>query len=272
MPSGLAVRSLSSVVVVIAAAIIVFAPALLVALVLLALAGVGVSEMYQLLGREGLPLDPTVGTILALLIVLASVAGLRSLLAGYVLLDLSVFVALVLPPAVAMLRGPRMGGLVTWGLSSLGALYVAWPLAHVELLRSVDHGRGWLAFAILCTWATDTGAYLVGSQFGRHRLVPRISPGKTVEGAVGALVLTGIVGWITGYIADLPLPYLWIVVVALVLSVLAQLGDITESYIKRVAGVKDSGDLIPGHGGLLDRIDGFLWVIVATFYIAVIVL
>ncbi len=109
---------------------------------------------------------------------------------------------------------------------------------------------------------------MCGSLFGRTKLAPSISPGKTIEGGLGGLTLTAFVAVVTAPLVGLDLRAGMAAVLGLGLSVVGQVGDLAESYIKRVAGAKDSGRLLPGHGGLLDRIDGLLWVVVATYYLA----
>lgn len=149
------------------------------------------------------------------------------------------------------------------GWTLLGALYVGYLVPHFVLLYQ-SHGREWVFFILLVVMAGDTAAYVTGSFLGRRKLSPKISPGKTVEGALGgtgASVLAGVMG------AKFLLPgvswleTLWL---SLALSVLGQAGDLFESWIKRVFGVKDSGKLLPGHGGLLDRIDSLIFPVVFT--------
>jgi phosphatidate cytidylyltransferase len=113
---------------------------------------------------------------------------------------------------------------------------------------------------IFLIWAADTGAYFAGKNFGRHKLAPSISPGKTWEGWAGGALLTLAVGWVAGYfVPDVPLGHR--LVAAGVVAVFGPLGDLAESMLKRSAGVKDSGTFLPGHGGLLDRFDAFLLVL-----------
>ncbi|NKI88687.1 CDP-diglyceride synthetase [Hymenobacter sp. 1B] len=116
-------------------------------------------------------------------------------------------------------------------------------------------------FALLfLIWASDIGAYAVGRAIGKHKLAPQISPGKTWEGWAGGFVLTLVVGWAIGYmLPDMPLTHR--LVAAGVVAVFAPLGDLAESMLKRSVGVKDSGSIMPGHGGLLDRFDAFLLVL-----------
>ncbi|MEA9393178.1 phosphatidate cytidylyltransferase [Acerihabitans sp. TG2] len=116
-------------------------------------------------------------------------------------------------------------------------------------------GAWWLLYVMVLVWGADSGAYLFGRLFGRHKLAPKVSPGKTWEGLVGGLVTSALISWLFGRYAPLdalPLDLLACSVVAVLASVL---GDLTESMFKREAGIKDSGHLIPGHGGILDRID-----------------
>ncbi len=128
-------------------------------------------------------------------------------------------------------------------------------------LRGWAEARGdYLWMLLLLVWAADIGAYAVGRRFGRNRLAPRISPGKTWEGVAGGLACAAAVGlsavwWFPGGVPMAVLPWIGVCVVTALLSVV---GDLTESLFKRMAGVKDSGQLLPGHGGLLDRFDGIL--------------
>jgi phosphatidate cytidylyltransferase len=121
-------------------------------------------------------------------------------------------------------------------------------------------------FPILLTWMTDIGAYVFGRLFGSHKLMPSVSPGKTIEGSIGGLVLSIVVGWL--YVRFLLHPYAELalspaatVVFAVCVSVVAQIGDLAESLLKREAGIKDSSTIIPGHGGVLDRFDSLLFVL-----------
>jgi phosphatidate cytidylyltransferase len=152
-----------------------------------------------------------------------------------------------------------------WAWTVAGATYLGALLASFVALRMRPNGLYWVALAVITTWITDSGAYFVGISLGRHQLAPRLSPKKTWEGAIG--------GWIVGVISGTALG-LWLVRLPLVIAfslagvlcVLAPLGDLAESMIKRQIGVKDSGRLIPGHGGMLDRLDSLLFVIPATYY------
>lgn len=126
-------------------------------------------------------------------------------------------------------------------------------------------GLGWFFFALFVTWMSDTAAYLVGRSIGRIKLIPHVSPNKTVEGAIGGLVAAGITGVLCALLFGLPIHALTAILFGIILGAAGMIGDLSESMIKRRAGVKDSGDLIPGHGGMLDRIDALIFVLVATW-------
>lgn len=126
-------------------------------------------------------------------------------------------------------------------------------------------GLGWFLLALLVTWLSDTAAYLVGRSVGRTKLIPDVSPNKTVEGAIGGLVAAGITSVLCAVLFGLDIHLLTATILGLFLGAIGMLGDLSESMLKRRAGVKDSSNLIPGHGGMLDRIDAFIFVVVATW-------
>ena len=160
-----------------------------------------------------------------------------------------------------------------WALTMAGGLYVGGLLAHFVRLRGLpgNDGLAWLALALLVTWSSDSGAYFVGRAWGRRKLCPRLSPGKTWEGIAGGLVAGVLAGLLVGRMLMLgleavgPLNGMW---VGLIVSVVSPLGDLAESMMKREMGVKDSGGLIPGHGGVLDRVDSLLFVVPIVYYYA----
>lgn len=150
---------------------------------------------------------------------------------------------------------------------SFGVAYIGVLSAHLTLIRALAHGPLWLLLLTAITAASDTGAYYTGSTFGKTKLCPSISPGKTVEGFIGGLV-AGVAAAILVAAYFFPeISVARVAVVAFVLTCLGVMGDLTESIVKRSAGVKDSGTLLPGHGGMLDRIDSLLITAPALFYL-----
>ena len=152
-------------------------------------------------------------------------------------------------------------GRVSWqptAVTILGICYVNWLLGHAFWLRDQRDGSAWVLMLVWVTWMGETAAYLVGSAVGRHKLAPLVSPGKTVEGAVAQLVvsvLAAVVG--QGFFSALSIGEA--VMVGIVLGLVGQIGDLAESALKRSLGTKDTGRLIPGHGGMLDRVDSLLF-------------
>ncbi|HET7055780.1 MAG TPA: phosphatidate cytidylyltransferase [Thermomicrobiales bacterium] len=238
---------------------------------------------------------------------LADGAGGRTTHAGYVavfgaclvaayggsvtltMLPLALAVGLVF--SLVLLRGNAPGSLNTIAFDLSGALYLAIPAFAAIALRRVEgtisrdwltstadflspswnaaeRGLAWLLFVIVVTWLSDTGAYLVGRSFGKTPLVPAISPKKTVEGLAGGLIAAVLFGLLANWLFGLGLPVLAAAGAALLLALFGVVGDLAESLLKRQAGVKDSGTLIPGHGGMLDRIDALLFTWTAGLYLA----
>ena len=231
-------------------------------------------EAFKLLADAGLPTLPLLGSVLALTVV--ADAAFPGVLEGSGLLLMAVGVVLVAVAAFAQ-PNPR-DGLVTWIATVFGALYVGLLSFVVRLghaapavpdgapLDVLGAERGWILLLLLSVWAYDTGAFLVGSQFGREKFLTHISPSKTYAGLVGGVVAsTVVVGAILWGLGQMPLHAL---VLGPLIALTAQAGDLAESMLKRAANTKDSGTLIPGHGGMLDRVDSFLFAApIATLYV-----
>jgi len=155
-----------------------------------------------------------------------------------------------------------------WSLAIVPALYVGIPLGMLHLLRHAPRGAWWVFAVLLVTWAYDTGAFAAGSAYGRHPFMQHVSARKTREGVAGGLLLSGLAGLIA--IPALGLLYWQAIAIGLAGGAVAQIGDLVESMMKRQAGVKDSGTIVPGHGGLMDRVDGLLWTAALGYFAAVI--
>ncbi|QJD83344.1 phosphatidate cytidylyltransferase [Cohnella herbarum] len=140
----------------------------------------------------------------------------------------------------------------------LGAVYVGTGFHYMALTRELEHGIFWSALTFACIWASDAGAYFVGKAIGRTKLWPAISPNKTIEGALGGLVMAVAVGVIFAAFQPEWLAYGQAALIGLTAAVAGQMGDLVQSAYKRFRGVKDSGQLLPGHGGVLDRTDSWL--------------
>jgi phosphatidate cytidylyltransferase len=178
--------------------------------------------------------------------------------------------AVLLGALTAALWQQRLGQL-EWQpavVTVFGILYVNWLLGYAFWLRDLESGKEWVLLLVWVTWLGETAAYLVGSAAGRHRLAPMVSPKKTVEGALAQLVVSVLAAVIAQTWFFPVLGLAGAALVGLVLGVSGQIGDLVESALKRSVGTKDTGSLIPGHGGVLDRIDSLLFNTPVLFYCA----
>jgi phosphatidate cytidylyltransferase len=236
-------------------------------------------ELYSAFRQGGYQPRMLVGIGSALAIVLA--IGFQPAVAFDLLLPVVTFV--IIGSLAAELAYPQQSGsLPSWGLTQAGAFYIAWLLSHFILLRSIDApalhdsiftplgirpGVAWIYYACAITWLQDTSAYFMGRQFGRHKLAPILSPKKTWEGAAGGLIGAILTGIACVWLLGLPITPLQGALLGLVGGIVGPLGDLSESLIKRQVGLKDAGNLIPGHGGLLDRADSLLFTIPILYYL-----
>jgi phosphatidate cytidylyltransferase len=183
------------------------------------------------------------------------------------------FLGVIIAAWLHILRGhPTLDDLA---VTVFGMTYVGLVAAHYSLLHAMDPlGAGLVTMTLAAVALSDTGAYFAGKNFGRHKMAPRVSPKKTWEGSIGGLLLAmagmGVIYGIHEYTQTKYLPA-WplyrYVFVGLVLAIVGQVGDLVESMLKRDAGVKDSGQVLPGHGGVLDRCDGFLFAGPVMYYL-----
>ena len=148
-----------------------------------------------------------------------------------------------------------------------GFLLIGWGLSHVILIRGLTSGHKLIVLLCAVVWIGDAAAMYTGKAFGQHRLAPLVSPGKTWEGALGSTLGSIIAALVGIWLLSLPLSISQAVIFGTVVSCVAQISDLAESLLKRYTGVKDSGALIPGHGGLLDRIDGLFLAAPVAFYV-----
>lgn len=201
------------------------------------------------------------------LLILTAAAGDRGLLLA--ILSFSVMAILMLN----LIRIKEEGlDLIRVGQLILGIMYIPLLMSHFILIRQEPAGVRWIFFILVLAFSGDIAAYYVGRSLGRKKLLPEVSPGKTVEGTIG-LVVGSIAGCILYSQFFFPMmPMLHTVILGLVGSVAGQLGDLCESALKRTAGVKDSGTLLPGHGGILDRLDCLMFIAPFVYYYRVLII
>ena len=155
------------------------------------------------------------------------------------------------------------------GLTLAAVLYPGALLAHAPLLRGIDQGLEWVAFLLVVTFATDTGGFFVGKAIGKRPLAPTVSPGKTWEGAIGGFLAAVLAALAAAWALEIDVSVPVIVALGALMGVVGQAGDLFESKLKRLAGVKESGRLLPGHGGVLDRLDSIVFNLVLVYYFVI---
>ena len=263
-------RVLSAVVLIPLVAGLTYAGGWLLAGALLLVAVRAAYELFVLVEKAGyLPSLPASALVMALLLAVARFPDAN-------LLGLVLAASLILTLTWQLLRPPLGRPTQSWALTIGVALWLGWLISHFVLLRDLSApfglgaGTRWLALTFLVTWINDSAAYFVGKAIGRHPCSPYLSPKKTWEGTVG--------GWIGGVLATMllgawlvELPWLHGLALGAIVATLAPFGDLSKSMVKRQMGVKDFSALIPGHGGMFDRIDSLLFVAPAVYYYATLV-
>ncbi|MCX5992745.1 MAG: phosphatidate cytidylyltransferase [Chloroflexi bacterium] len=183
-----------------------------------------------------------------------------------------IMVLMTLIPLIWLLfRTNKDNAFINWGWTVAGILYIGWLISFYVQIRLMENGIGWIFLVLSCTALCDVGAYVVGSNLGKHAMASSVSPGKTWEGSAGGLAISIIIAVILSIAFKLPLYYWQMIAAGLIIGIFAQLGDLVESLLKRNMHAKDAGSLLPGHGGILDRIDSHLLVAPVAYYLIVLV-
>ena len=196
------------------------------------------------------------------------------------IIEISLGVSLLVSFSWLFFRKRLDGAMVDWALTMAISLYLGWPTSFMLLLRgytpatfqgsgavTLPTGAWWLLVVLLGVWGFDAAAFFSGRYFGRHKLAPEISPGKTWEGVAGGLVLS-ITAALVLTVVPLHVPWYFAILLGVLIGMAATLGDLAESLIKRQTHVKDSGQIMPGHGGMLDRIDSLLFAVIVVYIFA----
>lgn len=229
-------------------------------------------RMTRVAGNE--PLD-IAGIVLAASVPLLVHATYLGVFRMTLTLGLIVFMGLL--ASVIWLRGTQRKPLASFALTVVAVIYPAqvtymYPLRYHDYAVGAVAGTALVMFPIVVTWATDTGAYLFGRLFGRRKLIPSVSPAKTVEGSLGGLLVAVLGAWlyvrfVLEPVAQLSIVPAGIIAFGILVGIVGQIGDLAESLLKRDSGVKDSSKLLPGHGGILDRFDSLLFVLPVAYLV-----
>jgi phosphatidate cytidylyltransferase len=196
------------------------------------------------------------------------------------IIEISLGVSLLVSFSWLFFRKRLDGTMVDWALTMAISLYLGWPTSFMLILRgytpatfqgsgamTLPTGVWWLLVILLGVWGFDAAAFFSGRYFGRHKLAPEISPGKTWEGVAGGLMLS-ITAALVLTVVPLHVPWYFAILLGILIGMAATLGDLAESLIKRQTHVKDSGQIMPGHGGMLDRIDSLLFAVIVVYIFA----
>lgn len=218
-------------------------------------------EYYQLAEKIGTSEElKFIGSGVTFLFCLSAWIGIANM---YFMLFLVVLLAIL----IQIIRQDSTTAILSIATTVFGTIYIGWVFGmHLIRLRQLSQGVYWMFFLLAVIWLGDTGAYTFGKLFGKHKLIPSISPGKTIEGSIGGLLF--------GMLGGLVVKLLWLdilgwthfVILTVTLGIVGQIGDLCESLLKRNAGVKDSGNLIPGHGGIFDRCDSLVLATPVLYY------
>ncbi len=207
-------------------------------------------------GETSHPVFPIIGYFTGVVMILAAAsASLEAMVFAF-------FAGLIGCGSIALYRfksDPAVADTVAGQM--LGVMYIAWPLGMVVLIRGGESGRLWVLAVLLIIFAGDTAAYYTGSYLGKHKLCPSVSPKKTIEGALGGLVANALIGIIFKLFFISDVGWTPMLLMCILAGIVGQIGDLFESVLKRRAGIKDSSGILPGHGGVLDRIDALLFAI-----------
>jgi phosphatidate cytidylyltransferase len=238
---------------------------------------VAIIELFDILRAGGYAPRKAPGLAVGLL--LCAAAAFQPL-AGFDLTALALTLAVAGTLSYEILRRERSTSLLSWALTLTGAAYIGWLLSAFILLRQLDTplrpgplaglgippGTAWVILVLAITWIQDSAAYFVGRAFGRTKMAPFLSPKKTWEGFAGGLAASILAALAAAFLLGLPVSYAAAALIGAATGVSGPLGDLGESLIKRQIGVKDSGALIPGHGGILDRMDSLLFTAPTVYY------
>lgn len=229
--------------------------------------GLGLYEFFTMLEKKGLRIYKYFGIGVGLVIPISIITRFEPTKSWELLF---IVLALLFLIVMQFKRRDNSGSVVDISTTLFGILYVSWFLSFMIKIRYLPGGFGLFWTVIFITKLGDIGAYFIGSRFGKHPLIPRISPKKSVEGAIGGLLFS-----IGGALISKPflnLPYFYLALLGFFLGILGQLGDLSESLIKRDCQVKDSGVVLPGMGGVLDVLDSLLFTAPAFYFFMSIIL
>ena len=234
--------------------------------VVAAVAALGAVEVCDLARSKGLTPSRVVAAVLSAALVLSHF-GFSAIWSTPEYVPLLIVSAAITILALTLTLSPIQNR--NAGLTLAAVLYPGALLAHAPLLRGGEHGLEWIVFLLVVTFSTDTGAFFVGKAMGKRPFAPTISPNKTWEGAIGGFIAAILAAFTAAWALDIDAALPLIVVLGALIGVVGQAGDLFESKLKRLAGVKESSRLLPGHGGVLDRLDSIVFNLALVYYFVI---
>lgn len=231
-------------------------------IVIMIVALLGLRELYSIARKQGYKPLYILGAILTSYFILVSVYDIYSL--NYYIENIVITFFIILSFIIQLFKKDYSKVLTEISITIFGSIYLGYLFSFILKIKDLPNGNYFLISLLIITWANDTGAYLIGTKLGKNKIFPRISPKKTIEGSIGGIIF-GIAstfafkGWLN-------LTFNELLSLGLLISIIAQLGDLFESVLKRGSGIKDSGTLIPGHGGILDCLDSLMFTAPVFYY------
>lgn len=247
--------------------IIVFGPPALLAAVVALFAAGGMWEYNNIVLGKGFLTEKIEGTIYAVVIPFVMLYGSSQLVLAVLSICILVTFIIFLGSIKEATFDVTVVAKVIFGL-----MYIPFLISHFILIRGLDKGVLWILFVLVLAFAGDITALYIGKYFGKNKLIPLVSPGKTVEGTIGLIMGSTLACLIFGYFIFPQIPLVKIGILAFAGSIIGQLGDLCESAIKRNYGLKDASSLLPGHGGLLDRMDCLIFIAPFVYYYRIFVI
>ncbi|PKP57078.1 hypothetical protein CVT91_11490 [Candidatus Atribacteria bacterium HGW-Atribacteria-1] len=231
-------------------------------IIIIIIALLGLKELYSIARKHGYRPSYILGSILTLYFIIITVYDIYCL--NYYIENIFITFFIILTFIFQLFKKDYSKVLAEISITIFGSIYLGYLLSFMLKIKDLPNGNYYLISLLIITWANDTGAYLIGTKLGKNKIFPRISPKKTIEGSIGGIIFS-----ITGTFALknwLNLTFNELLSLGLIISIIAQLGDLFESVLKRGSGIKDSGTLIPGHGGILDSLDSLIFTAPIFYY------
>jgi len=231
-------------------------------IIVIIIALLGLRELYSIADKQGYKPSYILGAILTLYFIFISIYDAYSL--NYYIENIIITFFIILSFILQLFKKDYSKVLAEISITIFGSIYLGYLLSFLLKIKDLPNGNYYLVSLLIITWANDIGAYLIGTKLGKNKIFPKISSKKTIEGSIGGIIFS-----IAGTFALknwLNLNFNELLSLGLIISIIAQLGDLFESVLKRGSGIKDSGTLIPGHGGILDSLDSLIFTAPVFYY------